>query len=216
MCRIYKMKGGIVMIITIGRQYGSGGKEIGEKLAQKLGIAFYDNELLTIAAKKSGLSEAAISEFDETPTSSFIYNMYVNSMSGIDAMPVNQQLAFAQFDAIKEVAKTGSCVIVGRCADYVLRERKDCIHVFIHSSMEMRKKRIVENYNIPEQFAEKTALKQDKKRAAYYNYYSHKKWGEAASYDFSIDSSLLDIDGSVEVLATIAEQFQKHFKEKSR
>ncbi|MBE6992477.1 MAG: cytidylate kinase-like family protein [Ruminococcaceae bacterium] len=200
------------MIITIGRQYGSGGKEIGEKLAQKLGFAFYDNELLTIAAQKSGLSQSALSEFDETPTSSFIYNMYVNSMSGIDVVPMNQQLAFAQFDAIKEVAKAGDCVIVGRCADYVLRERKDCIHIFIHSDMEHRKKRIVENYNIPEQLSEKTALKQDKKRAAYYNYYSHKKWGEAASYDFTIDSSMLGIDGSVEVLAKITEEFEKAYR----
>ncbi len=200
------------MIITIGRQYGSGGKEIGEKLASKLGIAFYDNELLTIAAQKSGLSQSALSEFDETPTSSFIYNMYVNSMSGVDVVPMNQQLAFAQFDAIKEVAKSGDCVIVGRCADYVLRERKDCIHIFIHSSMEARKKRIVENYNIPEQLSEKTALKQDKKRAAYYNYYSHKKWGEAASYDFTIDSSILGIDGSVDVLAKIAEEFEKVYR----
>lgn len=200
------------MIITIGRQYGSGGKEIGEKLAQKLGFAFYDNELLTIAAQKSGLSQSALSEFDETPTSSFIYNMYVNSMSGIDVVPMNQQLAFAQFDAIKEVAKAGDCVIVGRCADYVLRERKDCIHIFIHSDMEQRKKRIVENYNIPEQLSEKTALKQDKKRAAYYNYYSHKKWGEAASYDFTIDSSMLGIDGSVEVLAKITEEFEKVYR----
>ena len=201
------------MIITIGRQYGSGGKEIGEKLAQRLGFAFYDNELLTIAAQKSGLSQSALSEFDETPTSSFIYNMYVNSMSGIDVVPMNQQLAFAQFDAIKEVAKAGDCVIVGRCADYVLRERKDCIHVFIHSDMEQRKKRIVENYNIPEQLSEKTALKQDKKRAAYYNYYSHKKWGEAASYDFTIDSSMLGIDGSVEVLVKITEEFEKVYRE---
>lgn len=200
------------MIITIGRQYGSGGKEIGEKLAQKLGFAFYDNELLTIAAQKSGLSPSALSEFDETPTSSFIYNMYVNSMSGIDVVPMNQQLAFAQFDAIKEVAKAGDCVIVGRCADYVLRERKDCIHIFIHSDMEHRKKRIVENYNIPEQLSEKTALKQDKKRAAYYNYYSHKKWGEAASYDFTIDSSMLGVDGSVEVLAKITEEFEKAYR----
>ncbi len=200
------------MIITIGRQYGSGGKEIGEKLAQKLGFAFYDNELLTIAAQKSGLSQSALSEFDETPTSSFIYNMYVNSMSGIDVVPMNQQLAFAQFDAIKEVAKAGDCVIVGRCADYVLRDRKDCIHIFIHSDMEHRKKRIVDNYNIPEQLSEKTALKQDKKRAAYYNYYSHKKWGEAASYDFTIDSSMLGVDGSVEVLAKIVEEFEKAYR----
>ncbi len=200
------------MIITIGRQYGSGGKEIGEKLAQKLGFSFYDNELLTIAAQKSGLSQSALSEFDETPTSSFIYNMYVNSMSGIDVVPMNQQLAFAQFDAIKEVAKAGDCVIVGRCADYVLRDRKDCIHIFIHSDMETRKKRIVENYNIPEQLSEKTALKQDKKRAAYYNYYSHKKWGEAASYDFTIDSSMLGIEGSVEVLAKITEEFEKVYR----
>ena len=200
------------MIITIGRQYGSGGKEIGEKLAQKLGFAFYDNELLTIAAQKSGLSQSALSEFDETPTSSFIYNMYVNSMSGIDVVPMNQQLAFAQFDAIKEVAKAGDCVIVGRCADYVLRDRKDCIHIFIHSDMETRKKRIVENYNIPEQLSEKTALKQDKKRAAYYNYYTNKKWGEATSYDFTIDSSMLGIDGSVEVLAKITEEFEKVYR----
>lgn len=203
------------MIITIGRQYGSGGKEIGEKLAAKLGIPCYDKELITIASKNSGFSEAAISEFNETPNSSLVYNLYMNSLSG-DMIPINQQLAFAQFDAIKEIAKQGSCVIIGRCADYVLRERKDALHVFIHSDMEMRKERIVENYNVPEEFAEKTALKQDKKRSSYYSFYTHKKWGDVRSYDMTINSSLLGIDGTVEALHNVAEikmeQYRKMFE----
>lgn len=191
------------MIITIGRQYGSGGKEIGEKLAKKLDIAFYDKELLTIAAQKSGFSEEVISEFDEAPTSSLVYNLYMNSLSG-DMMPLNQKLAFAQFDAIRQVADEGSCIIVGRCADYVLRERKDCISVFIHSDMEFRKNRIINEYKIPAEFAEKTGLKQDKKRANYYNFYTHNKWGDVTNYDLAINSSVLGIDKTVEAIYQFA------------
>ncbi len=190
------------MIITIGRQYGSGGKEIGEKVAQRLGYTFYDKEILTMAAEDSGFSAAAMEHYDEKPSGSLIYSLYMSGAATSDTLPLNQQLAFAQFNVIRKVAQGDNCVIVGRCADYILRERKNLVTVFLHAPMEHRVKRVMNEKAVTDPaLAEKTIKKADKARAEYYNFFTHKKWGEAGSAMLSVDTSMLDTDGIAALIA---------------
>lgn len=198
------------MIITIGRQFGSGGREIGEKVAQRLGYAFYDKEILTMAAEDSGFSPAAMQHYDEKPSGSLIYSLYMTGAATSDNLPLNQQLAFAQFNVIRKVAQTDNCVIVGRCADYVLREKKNLLTVFLHAPMEYRVGRVmVDNAIDSKNLAEKTIKKQDKARADYYNFFTHKKWGDAGSAMLSVDTSTLSADDVAEVIAGYAMLMQK-------
>ena len=179
-------------IITIGRQYGSGGKEIGKKLAEYYNIPFYDKELLKVAAKESGICEEMFENFDEKPTTSFLYSLVMDPYAlGYNA---------ASFDAIKKVADEGPCIIVGRCADYALKDYDNKLNVFIHAPMAFKKSRIQEQYEVPEAKVKDVAIKTDKQRASYYNYYTSKKWGDLKSYDLCIDSSILGIDGTVELI----------------
>lgn len=190
------------MIITIGRQYGSGGKEIGEKVAQRLGYTFYDKEILTMAAEDSGFSAAAMEHYDEKPSGSLIYSLYMSGAATSDTLPLNQQLAFAQFNVIRKVAQGDNCVIVGRCADYILREKKNLVTVFLHAPMEHRVKRVMSEKAVTDPaLAEKTIKKADKARAEYYNFFTHKKWGEAGSAMLSVDTSMLDTDGIAALIA---------------
>ncbi len=198
------------IIITIGRQYGSGGKEIGEKIAKELGIPFYDKELLTAAAKKSGICEEMFESHDEKPTSSFLYSLVVGSYAS-GQTPINHKLFLAQFDAIKEIASQGSCVILGRCADYALEDDPDVINVFIHADKETRIKRAVKYYNVEEGKAEDVINKTDKQRASYYNFYSGKKWGNTGSYDLSVNSGFIGIDNTVKTIIDFVEK-RKEFK----
>lgn len=198
------------MIITIGRQFGSGGKEIGEKVAKRLGYAFYDKEILTMAAEESGFSPSAMQHYDEKPSGSLIYSLYMTGAATSDNLPLNQQLAFAQFNVIRKVAQSDNCVIVGRCADYVLREKKNLLTVFLHAPMEYRVQRVMAENSIDSpQLAEKTIKKQDKSRADYYNFFTHKKWGDAASAMLSLDTSTLSADDVAEVIAGYAMLMQK-------
>lgn len=202
-------------IITIGRQFGSAGKEIGAILAKELGIPFYDRELLTRAAKESGFCEEMIECHDERPTNSFLYNLVMdtysfgyNSAAMVD-MPISQKVFLAQFDAIRKIADEGSCVIVGRCADYALSEYNNCVNIFIHGNEKCKIERIMRKYEVNEQKAKDMINKKDKQRQSYYNYYSSKKWGRADSYDLTINSSILGIEGSVKLI----KQFIKDFEE---
>lgn len=198
------------MIITIGRQFGSGGREIGEKVAQRLGYAFYDKELLTMAAEDSGLSPSAMQHYDEKPSGSLIYSLYMTGAATGDSLPLNQQLAFAQFNVIRKVAQADNCVIVGRCADYVLREKKNLLTVFLHAPTEYRVERVMaENAIDSQSLAEKTIKKQDKARAEYYNFFTHKKWGDAGSSMLSIDTSTLSQDKIAEVIADYALKMER-------
>lgn len=187
------------IIVTIGRQYGSGGKEIGEKLAKELGIPFYDKELLTAAAKKSGICEEMFETHDEKPTSSFLYSLVVGSYAS-GQTPINHKLFLAQFETIKEIAAEGSCVILGRCADYALEGDPDVVNIFVHADMQTRIKRAVEYYNVDSNKTEDVINKTDKKRASYYNFYSGKRWGSADSYDLSINSGVIGINNSVKLI----------------
>ncbi len=193
------------MIITIGRQFGSGGREIGEKVAQRLGYAFYDKEILTMAAENSGFSASAMQHYDEKPSGSLIYSLYMTGAATSDNLPLNQQLAFAQFNVIRKVAQSDNCVIVGRCADYVLREKPNLLTVFLHAPMAYRAERVMAENSIDSRtLAEKTIKKQDKSRADYYNFFTHKKWGDAGSAMLSIDTSTLSSDQVAEVIAGYA------------
>lgn len=202
-------------IITIGREFGSAGREIGEKLAAKLNIPFYDKELLKRAATESGMCPEIFENNDERPTNSFLYNLVMDTYSfGYGAapyvdMPISHKVFLAQFDTIKKIAEEGACVIVGRCADYALQDFENCIHVFIHADLDKRISRICEKYSdlTPEK-AKDMIIKKDKQRANYYNYYSSKKWGVAQSYHLSLDSSLLGIEGSVELLSQFVCDFE--------
>jgi len=202
-------------VITIGRQFGSGGHEIGEKLAKKLNIPFYDRELLTRAAKESGFCEEMLETHDERPTNSFLYNLVMdtysfgyNSSSFVD-MPISHKVFLAQFDTIKKIASEGPCVIVGRCADYALSEFSNCVHIFIHADEKDKIKRIMKKYELTEAKAKDMINKKDKQRQSYYNYYSSKKWGRSDTYDLSVNSGKLGVDGTVNLIMQYIEDVEK-------
>ncbi|MCM1325682.1 MAG: cytidylate kinase-like family protein [Bacteroidales bacterium] len=202
-------------VITIGRQFGSGGHEIGEKVAAYFGIKYYDKELLTRAAKESGFCEEMLQNHDEVPTNSFLYNLVMdtysfgyNTSAFVD-MPISHKVFLAQFDTIKKIAEEEPCVIVGRCADYALADYKNCIHLFIYGEEEHKIKRIMEKYDLTESKAKDMMIKKDKQRQSYYNYYSSKKWGRADSYDLCVNSSVLGVEGTVKLIAQYVEDFEK-------
>lgn len=205
-------------IITIGRQFGSAGREIGEKVAAHFGIPCYDKELLSRAAKESGFCEEMIETHDERPTNSFLYNLVMDTYSfGYNAssfvdMPISHKIFLAQFDTIKKIASEGPCVIVGRCADYALSDYSNCIHLFIYGEEQTKVKRIMSKYDLTESKAKDMIVKKDKQRQSYYNYYSSKKWGRADSYDLCINSSLLGIDGTVKLIIQAVEDFEEKNK----
>ncbi len=205
-------------VITIGRQFGSGGREIGEKVAAYFGIKCYDKELLSRAAKESGFCEEMIQNHDERPTNSFLYNLVMdtysfgyNSSSFVD-MPISHKVFLAQFDTIKKIASEGPCIIVGRCADYALADHKNSLHLFIYGDMGTKIKRISEKYQLTEDKAKDMIIKKDKQRQSYYNYYSSKKWDHADSYDLCINSSILGIEGTVNLIIQYIEDFEKKNK----
>lgn len=202
------------LVITIGRELGSGGKEIGQKVAEKLGVKCYDKELLQLAAKESGFCQEIFEHQDEKPTNSFLYSLVMDtySMNGFTTasfldMPLNHKVFLAQFETIKKIAENESCVIVGRCADYALAENPNCLNVFIHSSMDYKIRHVANTYDISDNKAKDMVQKTDKKRASYYNYYTSKKWGDAASYHLTLDSSLIGTDGCVDMILAFKDTF---------
>ena len=201
-------------IITLGRQFGSGGHEIGEKVAEYFGIKCYDKELLSKAAKESGFCQEMIESHDERPTNSFLYNLVMDTYSfGYNAssfmdMPISHKVFLAQFDTIKKMANESPCVIVGRCADYALSEYKNCLNLFIYGNEEQKIQRIMKKYEVSEQKAREMIQKKDKQRRSYYNYYSSKKWGRADSYDLCINSSKYGIEGSVKLIIQAVKDFE--------
>lgn len=196
-------------IITIGRQFGSGGKEVGIRVAKELGIPFYDKELLQEAAKKSGLCEKIFENFDERPKSllySIAMDSYMFSLPGAGAGDsLEQQVYLATFDTIRHIAEKGPCVIIGRGADYALAENPNHLSLFIHAPMEARIQRVARRQKLTPEEARKTIIKTDKRRASYYEYYSSKKWGAVDSYDFCLDSSYLGLSGTVELIRAMVE-----------
>ena len=203
-------------IITIGRQFGSGGREIGEKVAAHFNIKCYDKELLSRAAKETGYCEEILQNHDERPTNSFLYNLVMDTYSfGYNAssfvdMPISHKVFLAQFDTIKKIADEGPCVLVRRCADYALADYKNCVNLFIYGKPRNKIERIMTKYDLNEAKAKDLIQKKDKQRSSYYNYYTSKKWGHADSYDLCIDSGLLGIDGTVEFIIQFIEHLEKN------
>lgn len=192
-------------IITVGRQFGSNGRVIGKSIAERLEIPFYDKELLTEAAKESGLSENLLRNLDEKPNKSFLYNLVMDpynfgySNTGYHT-DLSQQAFQATYDTVKKIAEGGPCVIVGRCADYALRHNENLLRTFIFAPIEDRVVTIAKRFNINEDKAKLLISKEDKGRAAYYNYYTSQKWGALESYDLFVNSSLLPIDETVDFM----------------
>ncbi|WP_409968868.1 cytidylate kinase-like family protein [Bengtsoniella intestinalis] len=200
-------------IITIGRQYGSGGREIGKLLSEKLGIGYYDKELLRKAAQDSGLCEKVMESFDERPKSllySIAMDTYMFSLPGMGATDsLEQQVYLATFESIRRVAEEGSCVIIGRCADYTLADNENLLKIFITAPMEQRMERVSQRKELTRDKAKQLITRTDKRRASYYEYYSSQRWGQVDTYDCCIDSSLLGVEGTVEFIAKLVEMKEK-------
>ena len=195
------------LIIPISRQYGSGGRIIGKKLAEQLEIPFYDNELINLAAEKTGLSKECFKDAESVSTSNLLLSLSTLTPT-VDTygLPLNEKIFLVQSQVIKEVADQGSCVIVGRSADYVLSENPNCINVFIYADLEDRVKRAVELYGLDAKNAKNAVIKTDKKRAGYYNYFTGKKWGRLENYDLAINTSKITLDDVVEILKLYVEK----------
>ncbi|MDD7467829.1 MAG: cytidylate kinase-like family protein [Floccifex porci] len=187
-------------VVTITREFGSGGRTIAKKLAEELGYDYYDYELVQKIAQESGFAEGFIEEFGEEVSTGGFFSFFGNNWG---ALNINDQLYFVERKVILELAEKGNCIIVGRCADYILKDRKDTLNVFIYADMEWKKDRIVNLYGETDVDIEKRILEKDKRRKAYYKYYTDRKWNRAANYHISLESSELGIDTCVEILKSI-------------
>lgn len=197
------------LIITIGREYGSGGRQIGQAVAEQLGISFYDKKIITLAAEKSGLSDEFIANNEQRVKSGLMQNLvasaaYSGGFFSSQYLPLSESIFISQAQVIRDIAAKESAVIVGRCADYILAGRKNTINVFIHAPVEARVRRIMELYNLDEAAALKTIATSDKERGNHYFRYTDQKWGKAQNYDVCINSALMGIDKTVETLVSLA------------
>ncbi len=200
-------------IITIGRQFGSGGRVIGKELAQRFGYDYFDKELINEAAKHSGLAKGCFEEKDEKEMFSipaiFSANwLSMGSGAGMEGALTNEHIFKYQSDVIEMLSRKGRCVIVGRCADYILRHYPHCINIFIHAPMEERVKRIMARDRIGEKDAIALAQRRDKQRASYYNFYTDKQWGDSSSYHLSIDSSVLGTNETIELICQFVMKYK--------
>lgn len=194
-------------VITIGRQYGSGGRELGQILAKKLGFEFYDEELVTMAAEKNKMHKDILKAVDEKATKSLLYTLvtgsdlrFLNSSVQYE-MPINDKLFITQSEIIKGLADKSSCVIVGRCADYVLRDSAQrCLHLFIYADLDKRIERISKKYDLSPEKAKEKINKIQKSRKTYYNYYSNREWGNVSNYDLCVNTGVLGLEKSAELI----------------
>lgn len=199
-------------IVTIGRQYGSGGKEIGRRLAEALGVPFYDENLVQAAAEATKAHPDIVKSADERATNSFLYSLVAGGgLRGVNdavqyEMPINDKVFISQSKYIKELSKKGGCVIVGRCADYVLDGNENLFRVFLYSDMESKKKRIMELYSLTEKQAKDAIVKTEKTRRAYYNYYTDRSWGDMASYDLCLNVGKIGIDETIALIKDYVEK----------
>ena len=187
-------------VITISREFGSGGRTIGKKVAEKLGIPCYDSEIIQEMAKETGFAPDYVKEAVEYVPDSFLSAAFSNRMFG----PTNEDILWEhQYRVITELAEKSSCVIVGRCADFILQDKADCLKVFIHADMAFRAKRIVEVYGEREQAPDERLRDKDKRRAAYHRFYTDMKWGCAQNYHLTLDSGVLGIDKCAALIAEL-------------
>ena len=199
-------------VITIARQFGSSGREVGQKLAELLGYGFYDKQLITLAAQKSGLDSGVLSTVDEKAVSSLLYTLALgSSMYGNGAeqitLPINDRLFVIQAEIIKELAsKEQGAVIVGRCADYVLSEHDDLVKVFVTADYTTRVKTVMARHNLTEAKAKDAVIKTDKRRSNYYSYYTGEKWGRIDRYDLVVSTDKLGVEGAAQVIRDYVER----------
>ncbi len=187
-------------VITISREFGSGGRTIGKLVAEKLGIPCYDSEIIQEMVKETGFTSDYIREAGEYTPGGFLSSAFSNRLFG----PTNEDILWEhQYKVISEIAEKGACVIVGRCADYVLKDKADCLKVFIHADMEFRAKRIVEVYGEREQSPEERLRDKDKRRAAYHRFYTDMKWGHAQNYHLTLNSGVLGLDKCVNIISEL-------------
>ena len=198
-------------IVTISRQYGSGGRYIGENLAKAMGVPCYDEKLIDMVAKESGFAQSFVAEKGERMTGSLLFNIasslsFANNVfSTNNGVTLQDEIYFTQNRIIKELADKGPCVIVGRCADYILREREDCLNVFIHADEESKIERAEKYFNITREEAPAVLKKKDKARANHYKYYTDQEWGIASNYDLCLNSGLIGIEGCVKTIQQVLE-----------
>lgn len=197
-------------IITISRQYGSGGRYIGQQLARELGIPCYDQKIIDMVAKESGFASEYIEEKGERITGSLLFNIassltYATNVLSGNGNSLQDEIYFIQNRIIKDLAEKGPCVIVGRCADYVLRDRQDCLNVFIHADEKTKIERAVTYFNIDKKDAASVLKKRDKARANHYKYYTDQDWGAVSNYDLSLNSGVLGVEGCVKVIKNVLE-----------
>ena len=194
-------------IVTIAREYGSGGRECGKKLAELTGYKFYDKDLITLAAQKSGMSTDALNSVDEKAASSLLYTLALgssiyNSGMGSVNLPINDKLFVVQSQIIKDIANSGEgAIIVGRCADYVLSERDNVVKIYITSDFDTRVNTVMKRHDLTQSQARDLMIKTDKRRSNYYSYYTGEKWGKADKYDVVVSTARIGIDGAAGLIA---------------
>lgn len=190
-------------IITIGRQHGSGGREIGELVSKQLGIPFYDNVLIQLAAEKSGFSEEHFRDYDKNANNSFLYSLvrgfqYHQNATGVWSL--EDKIYATQSKVIRELADQGPCIIIGRCADYILADRPELVKLFIYGSLDSRAERVAAREGITKEKALDKIKSADKRRQNYYNYHADKKWGDALNYNLCIDSSFCGVEKAASII----------------
>ncbi len=195
-------------IITISREFGSGGREIGKKLAEALDVPFYDNEIISRAAKESGFAESAFERAEEKATNSLLYsialgmNVFANQETGLTGLSLDDKVFLAQSNEVRKAAKESSCVIVGHCADYILSDMPNVINIFIRAGLDFRMNRAIQEYKIPVEKAAEEVLKNDKRRANYYKYHAGDRWANMNNYHLSLRSDFGGTDHAVKTILT--------------
>ncbi len=203
------------IVITIGREFYSGGQRVAKKLSEDLGIKVYDEDLMNEAAKDSGFSKELFESQDEKPTNSFLYSLVMDTYSfgygsnTYSDMPLNHKVFLALLDTIRHIAENESCIILGRCADYALEEMEECTSVFLCADFDERVKTVQNLLGLTPSKAKDRVRKEDKARSSYYNFYTDKKWGSASGYDLCINTGVLGIEGSAKLIEHYIEERYK-------
>ncbi len=197
-------------MITIGREYGSGGSDIGKALAETLGIPFYDKEILSLAAQESGICEALFENHDEKPVPSYLYSLArgigdIAQTNLTGEMPLNHRIFMAQFKAITQVASKGPCVIVGRCADYVLKDQPHMISIYLYADLAARIERTMKKQNIDRDTAKELVHKRDKQRQGYYNFFADGNWGHRSNYHLMFNTTGLTPQAAADTIIAFIE-----------
>lgn len=188
-------------VITISRQYGSGGHAVGELVAKKLGVDFYDSELIELTAEQSGFTKEYVEEHEQRLSNSLLYKLYKQNYAYVnEAVPPQDMLFMVQTRVIRDIAAKGSCVIVGRCADYILKGHPKSFNVFVHASTDFRKSRVVSQYGVHPDSAEREMEKRDRERSNYNEHYSGRKWADLNNYDLTVETSLFGIEATADMI----------------